>query len=81
MRNILIALLLVLLISTGAFAQSYHHEIEIMLDGDYKIVTNVVLPDSNTDIDLEGVGKAHIKSKLVVVAEDLDSLKAWWDLF
>lgn len=78
---IMLILLVVVLVAAPVAAQSYHHEIVIQLEGEYKILADVELPDSKTNIDLEGVGKAFISSKLVVVNEDVDSLKAWWELF
>ena len=81
MRNIIIVLALILLLTTTAIANSYYQELEITLDGDYTLNTSLTLPEVASVIDLEGIGKAFIKSKLIIVTEDIDSLKAWWDLF
>ena len=81
MRNIIIVLALILLLTTTAIANSYYQELEITLDGDYTLNTSLTLPEVASVIDLVGVGKAFIKSKLIIVTDDIDSLKAWWELF
>ena len=81
MRNLIIVLTLILLLTTSSIANSYYQELEITLDGDYTLNTSLTLPEVASVIDLVGVGKAFIKSKLIIVTDDIDSLKAWWELF
>ena len=81
MKKLIFVCILILLLATTAIANSYYQELEIRLDGDYTLNTSLTLPEVESIIDLEGIGKAFIKAKLIIVTEDLDSLKAWWDLF
>ena len=81
MKRLLIVLALILLLATVVTAQSYYQELEIRLDGDYKLNTSLTLPEVVSVIDLEGIGAAYIKSKLIVITEDASQLTKWWDLF
>ena len=81
MKRLLIVLALILLLATTAIANSYYQELEIRLDGDYTLNTSLTLPEVVSVIDLEGIGAAYIKSKLIVITEDASQLTKWWDLF
>ncbi len=80
MRYILTAIIITMFMITPVTAQSFYHEVTIELNGDYEIKTNVRIPDASSEIDLKGVGRAFIHSKLIIMPEK-EELKSWWNLF
>ncbi len=76
MRLLLISILLVLIFSIPVVASNYYHEMSIIIEGEYKLTTNVAVPEVVQIIDLEGIGTAQIYTKLKKFEN-----ASWWDLF
>ncbi len=76
MRVVVIVLLAVILLSTPVLANNYYHEMSIVVEGEYKLTTNIAVPDVTQSIDVEGVGRVMIDTKLKKFGAG-----SWWDLF
>ena len=69
-----ISILLILLLSTTAAAQSIYHYTIIQLDGEYKL-TSIT---GGEIFKVEGVGKAYLERTYIQTVEESPN---WWDLF
>ncbi len=73
--------ILILLLATTAFASTTAtHDLEIQLSGEWKLDTSTQLPNASTDLSLDGVGDAWIKSYLTIIHIE-QNVDSWWDLF
>ncbi len=78
MRKVIVCLLIVVfMLPVTVMASSYRHEVEITLDGEWKLDSNTRTPTASVDLALEGKGRAQIKSTFF----EQESLADWWRLF
>ncbi len=73
---LIIGLLLAIAAPAAAQSQNYHHEVTVVLDGEWEYTGNFIAPEVRTNTSLSGVGKARIHS--ITKAQ---SVPNWWDLF
>ena len=79
MKRIILVVVLILMIATPVMANSYYHEMTVQLDGEWKLETNIVMPEVSSGLTLEGIGSAYIHN--VLIAHDSSDLANWWKLF
>ncbi len=75
MRVLFVVLILLFFIVTPTSA-NYYHEMSIVVEGEYTLTTNIAIPDATQTINVEGVGRVMIDTKL----KRFD-MSSWWDLF
>ena len=86
MKNLLIIITVILLIATPVLANSsseytVKHDLIVTLDGDYELKANIYTPaQGGMDLALDGVGKAHIESRLIIASVETVTSN-WFDLF
>ncbi len=76
MKRLLMISLIIIMLSAPVMANNFYHEMSIVVEGEYTLTTNVTLPDVTQTIDVEGIGKVMIDTKL----KKFESA-SWWDLF
>ena len=78
MKKIILIAVILLILASPVMAQSknFYHEVTIELDGEWNLNQNFAAPEVISNISLEGVGKALIKS--ITKAQ---TVPVWWELF
>lgn len=72
---LILALMLFVFVSISE-ASDFYHSVEVELDGAWNLDSSVQGESTQSNISLEGEGKAKIKAITAT-----KSLHTWWDLF
>ncbi len=86
MKILTVMLILMFILAPVSMANTSYtytltHDIELELDGEFDFKSNVSTPSQGTvDIELDGVGKAYLKSNLSIIESSQISTN-WYDLF